>query len=58
MCGPMASSLIQKENEKADGDKGDAYWHEDKLIGTHNLDSFRSGLHEIDWYVLRAVNRL
>jgi sulfatase maturation enzyme AslB (radical SAM superfamily) len=49
MCGPMASSLIQKENAKEYGDKGDAYWHQDKLIGTHNLESFMSWLPEIDW---------
>lgn len=49
MCGPMASSLIQKENAKVYGDKGDAYWHQDKLIGTHNLESFMSWLPEMDW---------
>ena len=49
MCGPMASSLIQKENAKEYGDKGNAYWHQDKLIGTHNLESFISWLPEIDW---------
>ena len=49
MCGPMASSLIQKENAKEYGDKGDAYWHQDKLIGTHNLESFMSWLPEINW---------
>jgi|TARA_R110000744_G_C19307414_1_gene556376 radical SAM protein with 4Fe4S-binding SPASM domain len=49
MCGPMASSLIQKENAKEYGDKGNAYWHQDKLIGTHNLESFISWLPEINW---------
>ena len=49
MCGPMASSLIQKENAKEYGVKGDAYWHQDKLIGTHNLESFISWLPEMDW---------
>lgn len=51
MCSPMASSLIQKENEKELGEKGDDYWHANKIVETYNEDSFKKWLPNIDYIV-------
>lgn len=51
MCSPMASSLIQKENEKEFGEKGDDYWHANKIVETYNEDSFKKWLPNIDYIV-------
>ena len=51
MCSPMASSLIQKENEKEFGDKGDDYWHANKIVENYNEDSFKKWLPNIDYIV-------
>ena len=41
MCGPVASSMIQKEWELIDSTyKGDSYWKEYKIVNTENQESF------------------
>lgn len=51
MCSPMASSLIQKEQEKEFGFKGDDYWHANKIVETYNEESFKKWLPNIDYIV-------
>ena len=51
MCSPMASSLIQKEQEKEYGFKGDDYWHANKIVNTYNEESFKRWLPNIDYIV-------
>ena len=51
MCSPMASSLIQKEQEKEYGFKGDDYWHANKIVNTYNEESFKKWLPNIDYIV-------
>lgn len=51
MCSPMASSLIQKEQEKEFGFKGDDYWHANKIVNTYNEESFKKWLPNIDYIV-------
>lgn len=51
MCSPMASSLIQKEQEKEFGFKGDDYWHANKIVKTYNEESFKRWLPNIDYIV-------
>lgn len=51
MCSPMASSLIQKEQEKEFGFEGDEYWHANKIVKTYNEESFKKWLPDIDHIV-------
>lgn len=51
MCSPMASSLIQKEQEKMGLVNGDDYWHSNKIVDTYNEESFKRWLPNIDYIV-------
>jgi radical SAM protein with 4Fe4S-binding SPASM domain len=49
ICSATASSLIQKEQAREYGIKGDIYWQQDKISGTYHEESFKSWIPHINY---------